>query len=211
MALRSILAEDILVVAIQNGKLGCSELICPSGLQEGTAGPAQKETSSREGGGFVPTTRPRQSQGTSALWKCAAHKEPRVSPLLLWASQLKQQGASREQAGPPRPWGTAALPEDWGSASLLSRLCLWSEPRAFTEGRKHPSKDPSQPCIPQNTTESTFHLGKSHSSGNCFYSYEYQGRTDCPRLSSPAAVLLLCAARMSSYSSDHNKCLGTQG
>lgn len=96
MALRSVLAEDILVVAIQNGKLGCSELICPSGLQEGTAGPAQKETSSREGGGFVPTTRPRQSQGTSALWKCAAHKGPRVPPLLLWASQLKQQGASRE-------------------------------------------------------------------------------------------------------------------
>lgn len=95
MALRSVLAEDILVVAIQNGKLGCSELICPSGLQEGTAGPAQKETSSREGGGFVPTTRPRQSQGTSALWKCAAHKGPRVPPLLLWASQLKQQGVSR--------------------------------------------------------------------------------------------------------------------
>ena len=46
---------------------------------------------------------------------------------------------------------------------------------------------PTSPACPmENTMENTFYLGKSHSSSNHFYSYEYPGRPGSPTSVSPA-------------------------
>lgn len=116
--------------------------------------------------------------------------------------------AARSDQGPPTApslptpqhcW-LRALPADsrWGALGLglhcsqdqqtpprASRLCLrWFWDTSVFRGKNHPSYDHNQSSFPQNTRENTFYMGKCHSSGNHFYSYEYQ--TSFPEISQPS-------------------------